>query len=159
MTKSLVRNLLFAIAAPTVMALSTLSVQASTNGRYLYDLDPHEVDPKSWAVWRKNLTDEQWRDWCATLTRERWKWWRESLGPDNWRHWKETMGPQDKQLWQESGQVLAEIQSRESDRLKKEEEKEESVANFKRKIHEVQVRGKMVPKRESTAAPADNGNK
>jgi len=110
---------------------------ASGTSRYLYDVSPYDIDPKSWAIWRKSLSAKDWQEWCDDLNSQRWDWWRESMGPKNWRHWKEKMGPADKALWQESSQMHAGIVAR--------EEQEEGAIHFKRKILQLKVGAQVVP--------------
>ena len=126
-----------------LFALVTVRVEASSSGRYLYNLDPYDIDPKSWAEWRKGLGKQDWEEWCNDLNLQRWKWWRESLGPKNWAHWKETMGPDDKALWTESSKLLPGIMAR--------EEQEEGAVHFKKKIMQLKVRANVVPKQPSSS--------
>jgi len=133
------------MAACIVMfALGTVTrAQASSSDRYLYNLDPYDIDPKSWATWRNSMPAQDWQEWCHDLNEQRWKWWRQSMGPKNWQRWHETMGPADKALWLESTKMLPEILAA--------EEQEEPAKHFKRKVLELKVRANVVPKQSSSA--------
>jgi hypothetical protein len=129
-------------ACIVVFALGTVTrAGASSSDRYLYNLDPYDIDPKSWATWRNSMGTQDWQEWCHDLNVQRWNWWRESMGPKNWQHWHETMGPADKALWLESTKMLPKILAT--------EEQEEPAKHFKRKVLELKVRAKVVPKQSS----------
>ena len=115
----------------------------SSTGRYLYDLNPYEVNPKSWAVWRKSLSAKDWQEWCHDLNSQRWNWWRESMSPKNWRGWKETMGQADKDLWRESTEMLPEILAR--------EEQEKPALHFKSKVLKLKVSGQVIPSQQQSS--------
>jgi hypothetical protein len=132
---------LFALGAPT-------GTEASSSGRYLYNLDPYEVDPKSWATWRNSMNPKDWQEWCHDLNVQRWNWWRASMSPKNWQRWKETMGPADKALWLESSKMLPGILAR--------EEQEEPAKHFKQKVLELKLTGKVVPKTQPSSAAASS---
>src|SRR5262245_31523878 len=119
-------------AAAALLFLSSISsVFAGHTDRYLYDLDPYDINPKSWASWRKSLSPQEWQKWSDDLNLARWRWWRDSLSPDNWQRWKETMGPEDKALWLECNELGAQISAK--------EEKDPSAIHFKDTVLQMKV--------------------
>lgn len=118
--------------------------EATSSGRYLYDLSPYDVDPKSWAIWRKSVSTSEWQEWCHDLNSQRWNWWRQSMSPKNWRLWKETMGPADKALWNQSSKMLPDILAR--------EEQEEPAVRFKSKVLKLKVHGTVMPTQQPSKA-------